>query len=73
MVRMAGGDRPMTTAPTEATDAVTMYTAELRWQDGKYVLTVHDHLTDTIHTTRVARKLVDKLPTQLAALDRISL
>ncbi|UGQ11815.1 hypothetical protein LO772_34460 [Yinghuangia sp. ASG 101] len=61
-------------APPQATgesDTVTMYTAELHWQDGKYILTVHDHLTDTTHTTRVARRIVDGFPSHLAALDRL--
>ncbi|WP_436791475.1 hypothetical protein [Yinghuangia sp. YIM S10712] len=54
----------------DAPDTVTVYSAELQWQEGRYVLIVHDHLTGTVQTTRVAGKAVDKLPAYLAMLDR---
>nr|WES10806.1 hypothetical protein [Streptomyces sp.] len=53
-------------------DTVAMYSAELVWQDGKYLLTIHDHLTDTAHTTRLTQKAVDRLPAYLSLLPRES-
>ncbi|GAA4967837.1 hypothetical protein GCM10023205_36060 [Yinghuangia aomiensis] len=49
-------------------DTVAMYSAELIWQDGKYLLTIHDHLTETTHTTRLPQKTVDRLPGYLTLL-----
>ncbi|WP_406416336.1 hypothetical protein OH809_39360 [Streptomyces sp. NBC_00873] len=51
-------------------EAVTVYSAELRWQEGRYLLVVHDHLRGSVQATRVARKAVDKMPTYLAMLGR---
>lgn len=58
--------------PTELPDTVPMYSAELVWRNGKYLLTVHDHLTNTVHTTRLTTKAVDRLPGYLTLLTQTS-
>ena len=46
-----------------------LYTAELVREDGGYRLIVKDCTRDTVQTTEVSRKAVEKLPVYLSMLN----
>jgi hypothetical protein len=48
---------------------ITLYSAELLQEDGVFTLVVTDRVRDTVRTTHVSRKAVEKLPTFLTMLD----
>ncbi|UNO43339.1 hypothetical protein [Streptomyces sp. MST-110588] len=67
---MTEGADHVTTEPEEKdTEAGTVvYTAQLRYKDGRYTLTVTDGVRGIRHVAPVSRKAVDKLPVYLDML-----
>ncbi|MFI8849659.1 hypothetical protein [Streptomyces sp. 891-h] len=47
-----------------------LYSAQVRYEDGRYTLTVTDLVNDTVQVFPVAEKAVDRLPFYLDILKR---